>query len=50
LTTNPDPKTCKNSATFVRDLNAILRERNISKVKPGAAKVAPVWIAPKHAE
>jgi hypothetical protein len=34
----------------VRDLSTILRERTITKVKPGAAKVAPVRVAPKHAE
>jgi hypothetical protein len=34
----------------VQDLSTILRERNITKVKPGAAKVAPVRVASKHAE
>ena len=45
-----NPKSREKFRYVLRDLNAILRQRTMRKVKPGAAKVALERVAPKHAE
>ena len=38
------------TVTMKRLLDTVLGQRSPKKVKPGSAKVAPVWVAPKDAE